>query len=302
MKSVAYIPALALWGRLDVAAWDGDGAVPDEVRRIVREASDPEGPMSGPTFAGYLIHARLGLREAVVRTCAAAFGPDGNPRPFVPNHGDMSDSVFMVCPLLAAAGRLTGEARYLQACRNHFAFLRGLCLRPDGIYRHSPLDEAAWGRGNGFPALGLALVLREIPEDHPDHALYRDALRAHLEALAPHQDGEGMWHQVVDRPESYAEFSATAMISVALHQGLRQGWLPPERHAAAADRAWEAVKARVGLDGERVEGVCTSTGKQKSVEDYFRREAIFGRDERGGAMALLAAVERAAWERTRRVQ
>jgi len=302
MKSVAYIPAMALWGRLDVAAWDGDGAVRDDVERIAGESLTPAGSLSGPAFAGHLIHARLGHRERVVQSCAVAFGPDGRPKPFVPNHGDMSDSVFMVCPLLSAAGKLTGEERYFEACRNHYAFMRGMCLRPDGIYRHSPLDEAAWGRGNGFPALGLALVLREIPPDHPDRGLYREALRSHLDALLTHQDQEGMWHQVIDRPESYAELSATAMISVALHQGLREGWLTPERYAGPADRAWEAVKARVGLDGARVEGVCTGTGKQKTLEDYFRREAIFGRDDRGGAMALLSAVERVAWERSRKAQ
>ncbi len=105
-----------------------------------------------------------------------------------------------------------------------------------------------------------------------------------------------MWHQVIDHPESYPELSATCMTSVALCQGLREGWLDPATHGAAADRAWDAIKRRVGLDGERVEGVCTGTGKQPSLEAYFQRQAIFGRDDRGGAMALLAAVERHAWE------
>ena len=56
-------------------------------------------------------------------------------------------------------------------------------------------------------------------------------------------------------------------------------------------KAWEAVKARIGNDGDTLVDVCTGTGKQASVEDYYRREAILGHDDRGGAMALLLAGE-----------
>ena len=59
-----------------------------------------------------------------------------------------------IFPVLATAYRMTGNEEYLKACLSHFAFMKGLCLRADGIYRHSPLDEAAWGRGNGFPRSG----------------------------------------------------------------------------------------------------------------------------------------------------
>ena len=46
--------------------------------------------------------------------------------------------------------------------RRHLQFMRELCVRDDGLYRHSPLDESPWGRGNGFPALGLALSLTDL--------------------------------------------------------------------------------------------------------------------------------------------
>jgi rhamnogalacturonyl hydrolase YesR len=300
MKEVAYIPALAMAGRLDVAAWTADAAAVADVKQVAAAAKTPDKqPLSGPALAGYLIYAKLGQVERVTEALQMAFDAEGKPVAFLPNHGQMSDSVFMDCPLLAAAARLTGDKRYLEACRNHFDFMRQLCLREDGIYRHSPLNEAAWGRGNGFPGLGVALVLRELAPGAPEVETYRKALRGHLDALLPFQDEAGMWHQVIDHPESYPEFSATCMIGFALHQGLREGWLEPERYQAPADRAWEAIKGRIGLDGERVEGVCTSTGAQKTLEDYFKREAIFGRDERGGAMALMFAVERDAWERAR---
>ena len=48
--------------------------------------------------------------------------------------------------------------------------------------------------------------------------------------------------------------------------------------------------ARVSPDGSLVD-VCTGTGKQKSLRDYYDRTAILGPDPRGGAMALLIATE-----------
>ena len=69
-------------------------------------------------------------------------------------HGEMSDAYFMATPLLAKVGKLTGEQKYFDLALRHIHFLENLVLRDDGLYRHSPLTDAAWGRGNAFPALG----------------------------------------------------------------------------------------------------------------------------------------------------
>ncbi len=119
----------------------------------------------------------------------------------------MSDAVFMGCPILAQAGQLTGDARYFEMCIRHMRFMTKLNLRGDGLHRHSPLDETAWGRGNGFPALGLALVLEYMPADNPLRAEVLKVWQEHLRALLRHQDVTGAWHQVIDHPESYRELS-----------------------------------------------------------------------------------------------
>jgi rhamnogalacturonyl hydrolase YesR len=168
--------------------------------------------------------------------------------------------------------------------------MRGLCLRADGLYRHSPLDEAAWGRGNGFPALGLALSLSQFPAESPGRDELLGWFRTHLKSLLPHQDPTGCWHQVIDRPESYRELTATCMIGFAMARGVRQGWLERDLYQPAIERAWYAAKTRIGSNGRLVD-VCTGTGKQKSLRDYYDRPAILGPDDRGGAMALLFASE-----------
>jgi rhamnogalacturonyl hydrolase YesR len=202
----------------------------------------------------------------------------------------MSDAVFMGCPILAQVGRLTGDRKYFDMCLRHMRFMTQLNVRKDGLHRHSPLDETAWGRGNGFPALGLALSLTDLPTDDPGRAEMLAAFRAHLAALLPHQDPTGCWHQVVDVPASYRELSCTCMITFAMLRGVREGWLEREKYEPAIRRAWYAIRTRVAENGSLVD-ICAGTGKQTSLRDYFDRPAILGPDPRGGAMALLVATE-----------
>ncbi len=280
LNHVAYIPSLALVGRLRLADLTNDDAMAQEVRSIAESAPDPA-KISGSVVAGYLIFAELGMNERV------AFAAKQTP-----NHHEMSDAVFMGCPILAAAGKY-------DACLAHLREMQRLCLRDDGIYRHSPLNEAAWGRGNGFPALGLAWTLDFIPQDYAGRPEILASLKNHLAALLEHQDADGMWHQVIDKPESYAEFSCTCMIAYAMLHGMRYSWLDRQTYEPAVNRAWTAIKLRIALDGEHLTGVCTGTGKQKTLEAYFKRREIRGRDDRGGAMALMLSTEMARWMKER---
>jgi unsaturated rhamnogalacturonyl hydrolase len=80
------------------------------------------------------------------------------------------------------------------------------------------------------------------------------------------------------------------MIAWAMKRGLDRGWLDKKECQPALDRAWIAAKHRIGPGGKVVD-ICTGTGKQKSLRDYYDRPAIWGVDARGGAMALMLATE-----------
>jgi len=287
LETINYIEALAMIGRVRLAELK-DEDLPGDLLAAAEEASAGKKP-SGPALAGNLVFAELGLKERVLAAAKiAAENPADN---------EMSDSVFMICPLLASAGSLAGDEQLFDACLKHLDRMQELCLRDDGLYRHSPLDEAAWGRGNGFPAMGLAWTLSELPESYAGRQEILDSFRAHLTVLAEHQDPSGMWHQVIDHPESYREFTSTCMITFAILRGMREGWLDKAEFGPVAERAWEALKLRISLDGNSFTDACTGTGKQGSLKDYFRRGAILGPDARSGAMALMVATERAQWER-----
>jgi hypothetical protein len=230
-------------------------------------------------------------KALVLRAAAIGFTGNGDLREFMPLHGGWSDSLFMDVPILAMAGALTGERRYFDMAARHVAFMQRIVLRPDGLYRHQASSEAAWGRGNAFAALGMALTLSEFPKEHADYSRLLASYRAHMTALAPFQDENGMWRNVIDRPGAYPEYSATAMIATAMLRGVRNGWLDRETFEPLVQKAWNAILVRTGPEG-RVVDVCESTGTRGLTDDdYLRRAAILGRDDRGGGMAMFFATE-----------
>jgi len=111
----------------------------------------------------------------------------------------------------------------------------------------------------------------------------------------------GMWHQIVDHPESYREFTVTCMTTFAIIRGLRNNWLDRQTFEPFVQRAWESIKCRIGRNGNLVD-VCTGTGKQKNRRAYCDRTAILGKDDRGGAMALMVSTELAFAVREKSVE
>jgi unsaturated rhamnogalacturonyl hydrolase len=310
LGSVAYIPSLALIGRLRLGELTHDVTHQQDVLKIVAPYADGKKSTlgnrpSGSTMPGHLVFGELADRTKNLRfvelACVAGnlgFNEDGSLKPSMPFHSEMSDAVFMGTPILVQCGRLTGETKYFDMAARHLRFMLKLNLRDDGLHQHSPIDpeHTAWGRGNGFPGLGLALCLSDLPEDSQYRDEFLSAYRAHMAAMIRHQDATGMWHQIVDHPESYREFTVTCMTTFAITRGLRRGWLDRETYEPVVRRAWEAIKLRIGPDGKLVD-VCTGTGKQKSRREYYHRAAILGRDDRGGAMALMVSTELAFAQR-----
>lgn len=250
------------------------------------------------TLAGHLVFAELAGRTGDARYLARAraaadlsFDANGQPLEAVPNHGEMSDAIFMGASILASVGDLTGEQKYFDMAVRQVDFMNRLVRRDDGLYRHSPLTDAAWGRGNGFSAIGYALTLSKLPDDHPGHARLLGEYRAFMQTLARWQNEDGTWRQVVDYPGSYHETSSTAIIGFSMQRGINRGWLDRTEFEPVVARAFAAVSQRTDEDGGFID-VSESTNKQPTLLAYLDRAALFGRDARTGGFALLFAVER----------
>jgi unsaturated rhamnogalacturonyl hydrolase len=245
-------------------------------------------------MAFYEIARRTGDERAaklVIRAANSGFTEDGSLREFMPLNGGWSDSVFMDIPILAKAGALTGDRKYFDMAARHFFYMQKIVGRPDGLYRHQASTDAAWGRGNGFPALGLALTLNDFPKEHPDYPALLAAFQKHMKALSQFQDENGMFREVIDYPGSYPEYSGTSMIATAMMRGIRRGWLDASVYQLIVDRAWQAILIRTAPDG-RLFDVAESTGTRGlTLKDYLRRAAILDSDPRAGAFAMILATE-----------
>ncbi len=294
-----YIDGMGLIAQLELGHLDRVEALVEPYVDGKRDSLGGRFGTSSLVLAGHLVFAELAERthdpRYLARARAAAdlaFTPDGRMREAMPGHGEMSDSIFMGASILAAVGHLTGERRYFDMAARHIAFMNALVHRDDGLYRHSPLTDAAWGRGNGFAAIGYALTLSKLPADHPARARLLREYRALMATLARWQNADGTWRQVIDQPGAYHETSATAIIGFAIQRGLNRGWLAPSDFEEHAARAFRAVSVRTDESGGFID-VSESTNKQPSLEAYLKREALFGRDRRTGSFAMLFAVERA---------
>jgi rhamnogalacturonyl hydrolase YesR len=208
----------------------------------------------------------------------------------MPFHERYSDSVFMGTTILAQAGALTGETKYFDMADRHLRFMQQLVLRPDGLYRHRSDADVAWGRGNGFAAIGLALTLSELPRSASGYAHALQSYRNLMQALLPLQNTDGLWRNVVNHPGAFAEYSGTAMIGFALQRGLDRGWIRGDAYREAVALAWQAVNERTSATGSLVD-VCESTANLTTLDQYLKRAALLGNDPRGGAMAMLFATE-----------
>ena len=301
---ISYIPALAWTHTLRLAELDEDASLRGKVLEEVRPWLSGERALFGDrisfaALAGTMIFSALAQSPGDHRAAAARLAAEGvslaaaETAPGVPRHASgWSDDFFLGTTAAVRAGDPQGIAAAVRLVTTTAARLQ----QPDGLFHHDAGAPVAWGRGNGFGALGLAELLTVLPADHPDRAAVLDVHRRHLAALRARQAPDGMWRQIVDVPGSYRETSVTAMTLTAMARGLRLGWLD-DSYRPAVDRAWRALLAHVAEDGTLVD-VCFSTGAGATRRHYLDRPAVSGADDRGGAMALGAALEYHALRQT----
>ena len=197
------------------------------------------------------------------------------------------EDLFFVGAIVGRAFAITGDRQYADAMASVFQKVHA---QPDsGLFWHCKASPYYWGRGNAFAALEFAEALSYLPKDHAS----RDALiqkhTGHLNALITHQDRSGAWRQVINRPDSYLELTATAMLGYTIARGIQLGYLE-SGFEEAAHLAWSAVSERVDDDGN-VYDSCTGTGPLASLQEYIDRPTENGHDDRGGSMALWFATE-----------
>jgi rhamnogalacturonyl hydrolase YesR len=187
------------------------------------------------------------------------------------------DDMFMSIPALAWMGKYTGDWKYFdEAVKQIRQFAQRMFVPEKGLFMHGWVEAMAdhpayfWGRANGWAIMTLVEVLEVLPENHPG---FRDVLslyRQHIRGLVALQSGEGVWHQLLDRNDSYLETSCTAIFAYCMARGINRGWLDPMAYGPPAVLAWNAISKQVNETGQ-VTNVCVGTGMAFDPAFYYYR-------------------------------
>jgi uncharacterized repeat protein (TIGR02543 family) len=109
-----------------------------------------------------------------------------------------------------------------------------------------------------------------------------------MAALKQRQNASGMWHQLLDRPDSYQETSSTALFVYSMAYGIRQGWLVRADYEPVVTLGWDAVARHIQAHG-RVTDICWGgPSRAWTAEDYMNWPKVDG-DNHGQGTVLLAA-------------
>jgi len=170
------------------------------------------------------------------------------------------DDMYMIPAVEVQAYRATGDKKYLDRAALTMAAYLDKLQQTNGLFFHAPDSPWFWGRGNGWFAAGMAELLTDLPKNHPQRARIMDGYKKMMAALLQYQGADGLWRQLIDRPESWAETSGTGMFTFGMITGVKHGWLDGKTYGPAARKAWLALVGKLDANAN-VTDVCIGTGK-----------------------------------------
>ena len=197
------------------------------------------------------------------------------------------DDMYMVGSLQIQAYKSLKDPIYLDRAATQLVTYCDQLQRSNGLFYHRKDAPFYWGRGNGWAAVAMAEVLMNLPPDHIAFATLMKAYQKMMIALIGYQGSDGMWHQLLDDPESFAETSCTGMFLFALATGLKHHWLPWDEYVGKVQQGWNALAGYVNEKG-KVRNVCVGTNAKKNKRHYLTRPRSTG-NFHGQAAVLWAA-------------
>lgn len=170
------------------------------------------------------------------------------------------DDMYMISAVQAQAFRATKDVKYLDRAALATAAYLDKLQQPNGLFYHAPDSPFYWGRGNGWYAAGMTELLRSLPKNHPKRARILAGYKTMMASLLKYQSDDGLWRQLVDRPDVWAETSGTGMFTFAMITGVKEGWLDAKTYGPAARKAWLGLVKYIDAEANMRE-VCIGTNK-----------------------------------------
>ncbi len=215
-----------------------------------------------------------------------------------------ADDLYMSVPFLARMGMLSGDEKYFDdAAKQIIQFSDYLWDEHTGLYFHSwHSDEDAngvahWGRANGWVMMAQVELLKLLPEDHPRREELVELFKRQIRGVARYQGESGLWHQLIDRVDSYEETSCTAMFTYGIAYAVNEGILP-ERYITVAKKGWDGILSKTDTDyqSSAVQDICVGTGIESDLNHYYTRPKRA--NDVGFGAVISAGVEIIRYERS----
>ncbi|MGE9553368.1 glycoside hydrolase family 88/105 protein [Erwinia amylovora] len=214
------------------------------------------------------------------------------------NHQQLWDDTLMMTVLpLAKIGKLLNRPDYIEEAKYQFLLhIQHLMDNETGLWFHGwtfdghhNFANARWARGNSWLTIVIPefVELLELPEKDATRRFLQQVLSRQLAALEKCQDESGLWHTLLDDPNSYLEASATAGFAFGMLKAARRHCADP-RYIAVAEKAIKGLISRINAEGELTQ-VSFGTGMGKDL-DFYRQIPLTSMPY-GQAMAILCLVE-----------
>ena len=195
------------------------------------------------------------------------------------------DDMYMIGLLQAQAYCATREKKYIRRAAKEMALYLDRLQLESGLFNHADGVPYRWGRGNGWMAAALPMILRWIEKDDPNRARILEGYRKMMAALLKWQRPSGLWGQLIDDSASWDETSGSAMFAYGMNEGVREGWLDNrEDYRQAVIKCFKKLASSLDEWGN-VPNVCICTGAKNDRQHYLDMMRING-DPHGQAALL----------------
>ncbi|WDE97293.1 glycoside hydrolase family 88 protein [Lentisphaera profundi] len=209
--------------------------------------------------------------------------------------GVQIDDLYMLVPYWVRKSKQSGNPKYLEKAIEETLNYNKYLWNPQTKLMHclwlEKKPEAKihhWGRGNGWFVMAITDLLNFVPENHPKRAELLKIYNNVMLGLMARQNKDGLWHQVLNRPESYTETSCSGMFTYSLLLGSNKGWLPSSARTAGI-KGWNGLQTKL-TDKNQLKDVCVGTDMSEKVQYFFTRPRVT-HDQHGIGPFLLAAAE-----------
>lgn len=206
-----------------------------------------------------------------------------------------ADDAFMAISFLSRMGTFTGDDSYFtDAATQVLNYNKYLWCPEKNIYYHCYHTDnkehgvAHWSRANGWVFMAQADLLSRMPKDHPMREAVLQNFRQQASGVARYQGKNGLWHQLLDKEDSYEEITGTAMFVFGMARGVKEGWLHPD-FIYVAQQGLKGILSKITDQGD-VTSICVGTGIMPSIAYYYNRPTQEN-DPMGEGPVLRALIE-----------